>query len=53
VYKFFVCYHHCHTRQPTRDVIKMKGNTLGERYECTMAWIEQIARADYKLEVQW
>ena len=51
VYKFFGCYFHGHICQPFRDVTTMVGDTLAERYERTMARIEQIARTGYQVEV--
>ena len=36
-----------------RVVIKMNGDTMAEFYERTIARIEQIARAGYKVHVQW
>ena len=53
VYEFFGCYFHGHTCQAFRDVTTMVGDTLADRYERTMARIEQIARAGYQVEVQW
>jgi len=53
VYEFFGCYFHGYTCQTFRNVITMNWDTLAERYERTMARIEQIARAVYKVEVQW
>ena len=53
VYEFMGCYYHGHTCQQFRDVTTVVGDTLAERYERTMARIEQIARAGYLLEVQW
>ena len=53
VYEFMCCYFHRHTCQPFRGVTNMVGDTLAERYERTMARIEQIARAGYLVEVQW
>ena len=50
VYEFMGCYFHGITCQPFRDVTTMVGDTLAERYERT---IEQIARAGYRVEVQW
>jgi len=45
VYEFLGCYYHGCTCQPFRDVKTMGGETLAERYEKTMARIEQITRA--------
>ena len=53
VYEFMGCYFHGHTCQTFRDVTIMVGDTLAERYERTMARIEQIAGAGYLVEVQW
>jgi G:T-mismatch repair DNA endonuclease (very short patch repair protein) len=53
VYEFFGCYWHGHTCLPFRDVTTMRGDTLAERYEHTMARLEEIARTDFQLEVQW
>ena len=53
VYEFMGCYFHGHTCQPFRDLPTMAGDTLAERYERTMARIEQIARAGYLVMVQW
>ena len=53
VYEFMGCYFHGHTCQQFRDILTMVGDTLAERYERTMARIEQIARAGYPVEVQW
>jgi len=53
VYEFFGCYYHGHTSQTLRDVITVSGDTLADKYERTMARIEQITRAGYRVEVQW
>jgi len=53
VYEFFGCYCHGHTCQTLRDVITVIGDTLADKYERTMARIEQITRAGYRVEVQW
>jgi len=53
VYEFLGCYFHGHTCQIYCDVTTMVGDTLADRYERTMARIEQIARAGYQVEVQW
>ena len=45
VYEFLGCYNDDHTCQPYRDVTKIRGDTLTERYERTMMRIEQITRA--------
>jgi len=44
---------HWHTCQPFRDVATPSGDTLAERYERTMARLEQITRAGYQVKVQW
>ena len=53
VYEFMGCYFHGHSCQPFREVSITVGDTLAERYERTMARIEEIARAGYQVEVQW
>jgi len=53
VYEFLRCYYHGCKCQPFRDVKTMGGETLAERYEQTMARIEQITRAVYLVKVQW
>jgi len=42
IYEFLGCFYHGHTCQPFRDVKMMGGDTLAERYERTMARIEEI-----------
>jgi hypothetical protein len=51
--EFLCCFWHGHTCLPFRDVPTMCGDTLSQRYEQTLARIEQIARAGYQLEVNW
>jgi hypothetical protein len=53
VYEFLGCYYHGCTCQPFRDVKKLGGDTLSERYEQTLARIEQIKRAGYHVKIQW
>jgi G:T-mismatch repair DNA endonuclease (very short patch repair protein) len=53
VYEFFGCYWHGNSCLPFRDVSTGARNILVERYEHTMARIEQITRARYQVEVQW
>jgi G:T-mismatch repair DNA endonuclease (very short patch repair protein) len=53
VCEFMGCYYHGHTCQPFRDVTTAVGDTLAERYERTMARLEQITGAGYRVEVQW
>ena len=53
VYEFLGCFWHGHTCQPFRDVATLSGDTLAERYERTMARLEQITRAGYQVKVQW
>ena len=36
-----------------RDVMTGAGETLAQRYERTMALLEQITQAGYQVEVQW
>ena len=52
VYEFFGCYYHGHTCQPLRDVSTVSGESVANKYERTMARIEQITRAGYRVEVQ-
>jgi G:T-mismatch repair DNA endonuclease (very short patch repair protein) len=52
VYEFLGCFWHGHTCQPFRDVITMSGDTRADRYEQTLAGIEQIARAGYQVKVE-
>ena len=52
VYEFIGCYYHVHTRQPYRDVTKIRGDTLTERYDRKMMRIEHITRAGYQVELQ-
>ena len=47
------CYFHGHTCQPFRDVTTMVGDSLNERHERTMVRIVLIARAGYRMQVQW
>ena len=53
MYEFFDCYYHWHTCQTVRDVSTKSGDTLDERYERTMARIEQISRVGYQVEILW
>jgi len=54
IYDFLGCYYHGCKCQPFRDVKTMaSGETLAERYEQTLAWIEQLANAGYTVKVQW
>ena len=53
VYEFLGCFWHGHTCQPFRDVPTLRGDTLADRYEQTMARIERIARAGYQVRVEW
>jgi len=46
IYEFLGCYHHGYKCQPSRDVKTLaNGETLAERYEQTMARIEQLVLA--------
>jgi len=48
VYEFLGCYYHGCKCQPFRDVKTLtNGETLAERYEQTLARIEQLKRAGY------
>ena len=53
VYEFCGFYWHGHTCLPYRDVTTEVGDTLAQRYERTMARLEQITQAGYQVEVQW
>jgi hypothetical protein len=52
VYEFLGCYYHGCKCQPFRDVKTLGGDKLAERYEQTMARIEQIKRAGYRVITQ-
>ena len=52
VYELFGCYWHGHTSLPYRDDKTGDGETLAERYEKTMARLEQITQAGHQVEVQ-
>jgi G:T-mismatch repair DNA endonuclease (very short patch repair protein) len=49
----FLGFYHGHTCQPFRDVKTMGGDTLADRYERTMARIEEITQAGYQVKIQW
>jgi hypothetical protein len=49
VYEFLGCYFHGCKCQHFRDVKTLGGDTLAERYEQTMARIEQIKQAGYRV----
>jgi len=53
LYEFFGSFWHGHTYQPLRDVATLNGDTMAERYECTMSRLELITRAGYYVKVQW
>jgi G:T-mismatch repair DNA endonuclease (very short patch repair protein) len=53
IYEFLGCFYHGHTCQMFRDVKTMCGDTLSERYERTLARIEQITQAGYQVKIQW
>ena len=53
VYEFLGCYFHGHTCMPFRDIETLGGDTLSERYEQTMARLEQITGAGYEVETMW
>ena len=52
VYEFYGCYWHEHTCLTYRDVMTWARDTLAQRYERTMARLEQITQAEYQVEVQ-
>jgi len=54
IYEFVGCYYHGCKCQPYRDVKTLaNGETLAERYEQTMARIEQLKSVGYTVKVQW
>lgn len=53
VYEFLGCFYHGHTCKPFRDITTTSKDTLSERYEKTMARLEQITRAGYQVKIQW
>jgi len=53
IYEFFRCFCHGHTCQTFRDVRNMGEINLAERYERTLARIEQITQAGYQVKIQW
>ena len=53
VYEFLGCFWHGCKCQPMRDHKTLDEDTLAERYEKTMARIEQIAAAGYAVKVKW
>jgi G:T-mismatch repair DNA endonuclease (very short patch repair protein) len=53
VYEFCGCYFHGHSCMPYRDIPTLRGDTLAQRYEQTMARLEQITQAGYQVEMQW
>ena len=53
VYEFFGCFWHGCKCQPMRDHKTLDEDTLAERYEKTMARIEQIAAAGYTVKTEW
>ena len=52
-YEFLGCFWHGCKYQPMRDHKKLDEDTLAERYEKTMARIEQIAAAGYTVRAKW
>ena len=54
IYEFLGCYYHSCKCQPFRDVktLTASGETLAERYEQTLARIEQLKSAGYTVKVQ-
>jgi G:T-mismatch repair DNA endonuclease (very short patch repair protein) len=53
VLEFCGCFWHGHTCLPFRDVATMCGDTLSQRYEQTLARIEQITLLGYQVEIKW
>jgi len=53
LYDFFGCFWHGHTCQPFQNVATFIGDTLTERYECTMSRLEQITRAGCQVKFHW
>ena len=54
IYEFLGCYYHGCKCQPFRDVKTLaSGETVAERYEHTLARIEQLKSAGYNVRVQW
>ena len=47
VFEFMECFFHGCKCQPFRDLKTLGDDTLAERYERTMAWLEQITKAGY------
>ena len=52
VHEFYSCYWHGHICVPFRVVSAVTDATLAQRYENTMARLEQITQAGYKVEIQ-
>ena len=53
IYESFGCFNHGLICHPFRDVKMMGGDTVAERYERTMARIEQITQAGNQVKIQW
>jgi len=53
VYEFLGCFWHGCICQPMRDHKTLDKDTLAERYEKTMARLEQIAAAGYTVKTEW
>jgi len=53
IYEFLGCYYHGSKCQPFRDVKKLANGETTERYEQTLARIEQLKSAGYTVKVQW
>jgi len=53
VYEFLGCFWQGHICQPFRDVATRGDDTLAERYERTLARLEQITRTVYQVKGQW
>jgi G:T-mismatch repair DNA endonuclease (very short patch repair protein) len=53
VYEFLGCFYRGDTCQPFRDVTTLRGDTLAERYEKTMARLQHMTSVGYTVEVVW
>ena len=53
IYEFLGCYYHDCKCQPLRDVKRLTSGETAERYEQTLARIEQLKSAGYSVKIQW
>jgi hypothetical protein len=53
VFEFLSCFSHSCTCRPFRDLPKLTGDSLAQRYERTITRIEQISRPGYNVNIQW